>query len=136
MKQVLGLQDTDSDESFDSSSDSESDDHSDVEPDTGEEVDGESPNFANKGKHLDSIFEFDGIREESNYSDVEAEADGDEDEDEDTPPMSVMAATTNPIYDLPNSPPTQDLRTCILCPGKVLKNSEITRMHLASNVSA
>ena len=141
MKQVLGLQDTDSDESLDSSSDSESDNHSAVDFDS-EEIDGEDAaltgHLDRKRKRptrsLDSASDSDGIHEESEYSDLEEELD-DDDDDKTGPPMSVMAATTDPIYDIPNSPQTLDLRACIICPGKVIKNQKMAKVHLESSVS-
>ncbi|KAF8529877.1 hypothetical protein JB92DRAFT_2860159 [Gautieria morchelliformis] len=99
-KQVLGLQDTDSDESLDSNSDSES--HS-------EESD---PGSESHGEELDP---------ESELSDV------------DGPPMSVMAAATDPLYDLPSATSlTTDLRACVICPGKLIKNTQMAQTHLKS----
>ena len=138
MKQVLGLQDTDSDESSDSS-DSDSDGHPNVDSDSEEEIADEDADptghLYRKRKRatqsLASLADSDGLHKESEFSDVEDEVDG----NEDGPPMSVMAATTDPIYDLPNTPQALDLRACIICPGKVIKNPKMAEAHLKSSVS-
>jgi hypothetical protein len=144
-KQILGLQDTDSDESLNSDSDSESDDHSDIDSGTDEEIDGEDAdltgNLLHERKHpghrlgalSDSAGTYGESHSESEQSDAMSEGDAEAD-DEDGPPMSVMAATTDPIYDIPGAPATQDLRACIVCPGKIIKNSMMAKTHLESNV--
>lgn len=130
MKQILGLQDTDSDESLDSGSDSKSDADSDDGSGSDEDIDGDLTGYLvherkRLGHSLDS---------ESDHSDAVNRSDIESD-DEGNPPMSVMAATTEPIYDIPGAPATQDLRACIVCPGKVIKNLMMAKTHLESNVS-
>jgi hypothetical protein len=149
MKQVLGLQDTDSDESLDSSSDSDSGNDSDLGSISGEESDDEetdhirpAPNTSLKRKRsaagLHAQSDSDGSPGEGELSGLEGpDTDSSEDDmdDDDGPPMDVMSATTNPIYDVPGAPSTQDIRACVVCPGKLLKNTKMAKVHVESTVS-
>lgn len=66
---------------------------------------------------------------------------GDEDSEDDSdeeglnlenePPMTVDEAVQNPIY-LPSMQP--EIRTCITCPNKKLKNNDMVEIHLKSSV--
>ncbi|KAF8573534.1 hypothetical protein K439DRAFT_1665770 [Ramaria rubella] len=55
------------------------------------------------------------------------------DGEEGSPPMGVMAALKDSIYDAPEATQTQDYRACVLCPGKLLKNTHLVKLHLESN---
>lgn len=110
----LGMHDTDSDES-----DSESD--SDGELDAGLGADGAGS---------------------LNVEDVEGDGDGDEDEDEmedfeledqldDRPPVTLDEALRNPIYSISLD---SDIRSCLVCPRKLLKNNKMVELHLGSAV--
>lgn len=147
MKQVLGLQDTDSDESLDSGSDSESDDSADIGSDTDEDIDAGGAdltgNLVRKRKHSarnsdsssDSNYDHEDLDSVPGQSGTRRERDVDLNEEE-VPPMSVMAATTDPIYDIPSALPTQNIQACIICPGKVIKTPKDAREHLESKVSS
>lgn len=113
-RQMFGLQDTDSDESS-SQSDSDSDNKSDRE----------------------------GVaRMRSEWLAAEAGSSGDEDDGDeegldieldDDPPISLEEATKNPIYHVP-SEGLRDVRACITCPKKLLKNDKMVQVHLSSAV--
>lgn len=147
MKQVLGLQDTDSDESSDSSSDPESDINSGLHSFSGEDSIGGEDSVGHeqalkrkRSAHaLHSKSDFDGIPGEDRLSDLAGfNADTNDSEDgldDDGPPMGVMSATTNPIYDVPGTSSTQNFRACIVCPGKLLKHTKMVEVHLESAVS-
>ena len=116
MKEVLGIQDTDSDES-DSDSDS-----SDSQRSSEQEVNG----YSEQGQE--------------DKSEGEDNADGDEDGDsedqsdneEDKPPqLSVADALEDPIYLISLEP---DVKGCITCPGKVLKHPKMINTHKSSGV--
>lgn len=118
-KQILGMHDTDSDES-DSGSDSDSD------------SDG-------SGAELDGMAEGSGGEMEAEWlgadggedSDAESDAEGDS-SDEEEPPMTTSEAIQDPIYKSPADP---SIRACIVCPKKVFKNDKMVEVHLASSVS-
>lgn len=110
LKEVLGLQDTDSEES-----DSGSDDSSD---ESGSEDEG------------DAIAS--GEEDQEELEEMESDAEDSAEEDE-IPPMSVMEAVSDPLYVVSLDP---DVRACILCPGKLLKNTRMSDIHKASKVSA
>ncbi|KIJ52488.1 hypothetical protein M422DRAFT_43343 [Sphaerobolus stellatus SS14] len=139
-KQVLGLQDTDSDESDfsseeESSSGNESDD--DSMPEDTMDIDGLNMQLRKRDR---------GGQSSSHGEDSEKEeANGDEDEDEDEDdggsengdngvdaPMSAMDALSDPMYDVPGASKTQDIRACVICPGKLFKNANMVKDHLES----
>ncbi|KAI0787852.1 hypothetical protein C8Q74DRAFT_1216402 [Fomes fomentarius] len=112
MKEMLGMNDTDSDESSAGS---------DSEDSAGEEARGlPSP-------------------EDENVSDAEEDVDGDDAEEEDGeeseeeedegPSMTVSEALRDPLYLISREP---EVKCCILCPGKLLKNSTMIEVHLKS----
>lgn len=111
MKDVLGMHDTDSDESNSDSEDAMSGDDSEEE------------------EALE-----DAASEEGNGDAVEEE---DDDEDEESegdikpPPISVTDAMKDPVYFVS---PQSDDQACAVCPGKVLKNAQMGDAHRASQV--
>ncbi|KAJ7707462.1 hypothetical protein B0H17DRAFT_1325299 [Mycena rosella] len=102
MKEVLGINDTDSEESDSDSDDSESE----AEEDAGE---GEAGGDNGEGEGEDSSDE------------------GDDDAEE--PPISVAEALRDPVYIVSLQP---DVKACIVCPGKVFKSADILTLHRAS----
>ncbi|THG97338.1 hypothetical protein EW026_g4635 [Hermanssonia centrifuga] len=107
MKEVLGLQDTDSEES----------DSSDDEDPSGSEEEA-------------------GANDADDVSDKEEMSDGglqsveeDEEEEDKLPPMSVTEAVRDPLYIVSLDP---EVRECILCPGKLLKNPTMSEAHKSS----
>jgi hypothetical protein len=120
MKDVLGIQNTDSDESeSDSDSDSESDGESEGETGGGENVVGM------KRKLEESDVEDDEESEE------EGEVSGKNDPSSKPPPISVQRALLDPLY---NPSPDPNIRYCVVCPGKLLKNDRMARVHKNSKV--
>ncbi|KAI0749437.1 hypothetical protein C8Q80DRAFT_1162032 [Daedaleopsis nitida] len=121
MKEMLGMNaDTDSDES-DSSSDSENDENDEegmgLDASDGEE---ESDAGAEDDEEGD---EHEGDEEQVLESEPESD-----DEDEE-PPMSVSEALQNPLYVVSLEP---EVRACIVCPGKLLKNPVMIDVHMKS----
>lgn len=120
MKEVLGMQDTDSDES-DSSSD-EGDSEAEAEEqgsDEESEVDDEAEDDEEDGSE-EELDEAESVPEESD-SDNEAQL----------PQMSVTDAVSEPIYLVSLD---SEIKACILCPGKLLKNSTMADVHRSSKV--
>ena len=126
MKEMLGMNDTDSDESESESSGSEDESGDEVMEVRAEGSDVEG----------DEEAEEDAEDQEMEDGDEEAQSEpGSEDEDEDEddePSMTVTEALQNPIYLVSLEP---EVKACIVCPGKLLKNSVMTDVHLSSNVS-
>lgn len=114
MKEVLGLQSTDSEESEFSSSESGSDSKEESRDAASDAEDKED-----EGEGLESL--------EDEGSDGE---EGSEDESE-FPLMSVTEAVSDPLYLVSIDP---DVRACILCPGKLLKNTRMADVHKSSKV--
>ncbi|CAE6530762.1 unnamed protein product [Rhizoctonia solani] len=110
-KEMLGMPETDSDES----------DSSDEDPSDGgsEESDGE-------GKDSD-IASSSGVEMEGSEEDEEEVGD---DEGEDEPPMSILEALDNPLYSIGKGSEAQG---CILCPGKELKHAKMASIHVESS---
>lgn len=92
MKEIMGLQDTDSEES-----------------DSGSEGSGDNE---------------DEIREEDEEDEVNSE-------DEELPPITIAEALVEPVF-IAALEPTQ--YACVVCPGRVLKGSEMRQAHISSNV--
>lgn len=113
MKEILGLQDTDSEES-----DSGSDDGSD---NSDSEVEGGNA-------RIEATQDDEELEEE----DLMESAEGSEDEDG-IPPMSVTEAVSDPLYLVSMDP---EVHACILCPGKLLKNPRMSDVHKSSKVSS
>lgn len=120
-KEVLGLHDTDSDESSSSS-------NSDSESEIGDDSAAEDLGAVDEEGDEDEDAQEDGSDEdESGGTDDESEVSGDE-----APPISIQAALNDPLYIISLEP---DIRACITCPGKLLKNSTMCEVHRSSNVS-
>ena len=110
-RQMFGLQETDSDESS-SQSDSDSDNKSDREGVASMRTEWLAAEAGSSGD----------------------EDDGDEGLDiDDDPPISLEEAAKNPIYHVP-SEGLRDVRACITCPKKLLKNDKMVQVHLSSAV--
>ena len=112
MKEVLGMHDTDSDESDSSSGDSSdsggSDDEGAVAP------------------H--------GVEDEQVDDEIDEEDDEEESGDElshSIPQMSVTETMQDPVYIFSTDP---DVMACALCPGKLLKNTTMADIHKSSKV--
>ncbi|KAI5116399.1 hypothetical protein M0805_005867 [Coniferiporia weirii] len=120
-KQVLGMHDTDSDES-DTDSDSDSDLDSDL--DAGSELDGEG---------VDAQMRMEWLAAEGGGSEDEDESDEEgldlDEELDDEPPVVLSEALKNPIYLVSMDP---DVRACIACPKKLLKNGRMVEVHIES----
>jgi hypothetical protein len=116
MKEVLGLQDTDSEESNSSSDDSSNASRSD----------------SDEQDAMDAGSDTDVGADDDEENVLESGEEGSESDDE-IPPMSVTEAVTDPLYLVSMDP---DIRACILCPGKLLKNPRMSDIHKASKVSA
>jgi hypothetical protein len=111
MKEVLGLQDTDSEES-----DSSSEGEEDAESEDGEdELTVEVPADSEEDEEL--------LDEDATESDDE--------ETDELPELSVTEAVKNPVYVVSLEPRTE---ACILCTGKLLKNQTMSEVHKASKV--
>lgn len=129
MKDIMGLQDTDSSES-ESDSDSDSDASGQAEgSDVGEARLKRKRGVADGDEGSDEEGDGEG-------SDVDEDASGgsgsdEEDEDEDAPVISIASALREPIYDLTSD---SDTRACAVCPGKNLKIAEMVRVHEGSKV--
>jgi hypothetical protein len=104
MKDVLGIQDTDSDES-----DSESD-----------------PNEAGGDSEREAAAE--NQRQDTGDEDEEGTSEGDGDPKR--PTRTVKEALEEPLYIISLQP---DVKGCIICPGKLLKNDQIANVHKLSN---
>jgi len=114
-KEVLGLHDTDSDES---SSSSGSEDDSDAGEDSADEKEGDED-------------EDEGASEQDEESEGDADSDNaSEVMDAGEPPLSVSEALKDPLYLISLEP---EVRACIACPGKLLKNSTMCEVHRSSN---
>ena len=113
MKEVLGMQDTDSEES-------DSDSDSDASSDAGSGSDEEGFMDEDIGD-----VEEDAESESGEIQDAEDAEDADED-----PFISVASALEDPIYVVSIQP---EVKSCIVCPGKLLKNPEMTKTHITSN---
>ena len=107
MKEILGIQETDSEESA-----SDSDDNSDGDSSDGEE----------------GIKE-DGAGKEAEEGDDEEDENADE-EDEEDPNVTVSQALNDPIYVVSVLP---EVKACIICPEKLLKGVKMVQTHRDSN---
>lgn len=128
MKEVLGLQDTDSEES-DSSSEDEGEGGSNSEDEEeGGSSDEESQEDADEN-------EDDGIQDDeimASAGDVPEDSDSDSEIEDSIPEMSVTEAVKDPVYVVSLQP---QIKACILCHGKLLKNNKMSEVHKASKVS-
>ncbi|KJE00846.1 hypothetical protein I311_05562 [Cryptococcus gattii NT-10] len=133
---AMGEEIGDSEDEMDSESDdSEEEGSEDDEEESGEEAAGEVSGS-------DDMEE-----DEEEEGEEESGSDEDEDEDEDGPiPMTPSEALTVPIYTPTTIPTDSDsegedeggagarpkIKLCILCPGKILKNEYMVKVHLDS----
>ncbi|ADV19712.1 Hypothetical protein CGB_A5725W [Cryptococcus gattii WM276] len=133
---AMGEEIGDSEDEMDSESDdSEEEGSEDDEEESGEEAAGEVSGS-------DDMEE-----DEEEEGEEESGSDEDEDEDEDGPiPMTPSEALTVPIYTPTTIPTDSDsegedeggagarpkIKLCILCPGKILKNEHMVKVHLDS----
>jgi hypothetical protein len=93
VKEILGIQDTDSEESV-----------SESESDEGEEEESAAEEEMNSGE--------------------------DEEDEEEDPSITVSQALKDPLYIVSILP---DVKACIVCPGKLLKNVKMVQLHRTSN---
>lgn len=107
MKEILGMHDTDSEESA-SDSDDSGDDDDDKEEGQGDENEEQS-----------------GAEGESGAEDEE-----DDGEDEEDPNVTVTQALKDPVYVVSVLP---EVKACIVCPGKLLKGAKMVQLHRISN---
>lgn len=107
MKDVLGMHDTDSDES-----DTDSDDTSSGEHSEGEDGEEEQEEFGSDAE---------GSQEE----DARSESDAEEE-----PVITIREALRDPVYVVSLQP---IVKACIVCPGKLLKGVQMIDLHRKSN---
>ncbi|KAI0649381.1 hypothetical protein C8Q79DRAFT_950242 [Trametes meyenii] len=129
MKEALGINDIDSeDDTSDSDSDSDSDGGSDDERSTRAQESG------SEGEEEDEGTDDDRGNEASEDEEMEVapedESEEESDSDEGDPPMSVSEALQNPLYMISLEP---EVKACITCPGKLIKNPVMAEVHLKSN---
>lgn len=106
MKEILGINETDSEES-----DSDSDDQS---------------SSSERGEEENEEGDIDPEDDEE-----ESEEDGVEDDDEaEQPFISVQEALRDPLFLVSIQP---DIKACVVCPGRRLKGSQMTDVHKKSN---
>lgn len=116
MKEMLGMHDTDSDESESSSDEdqdvAENEDDSEMEED---EEEGDE-----------------GGEEDASEDEDEDEDEGASASEEDEAPLTLSEALKDPLYTIEEEP---EVKGCIVCPGKLLKNPVMIDVHLQSGVS-
>jgi len=112
MKEILGIQDTDSEES---ASESESDGSS-------ENDDAASGDEVGEDEDID-------VGDEEDVPEEEEDDEEEEEEDED-PNVSVNQALIDPVYVVSVLP---EVKACIVCPGKLLKGAKMVQLHRTSN---
>lgn len=132
MKEALGINDlnsddesSDSDDSKDGSSDEDGDSEAGAElQEDGSDAEGSEADEDEDVGEMDlDVGELEGLEEDA--------SDADESEDEGEPPMSVSEALQNPLYIVSLDP---EVRECIVCPGKLIKNAVMGEVHIKSNV--
>ncbi|KAH0585241.1 hypothetical protein H2248_008485 [Termitomyces sp. 'cryptogamus'] len=106
MKQVLGINDTDSEESASDSDDSGSDGAESSSNEKDQDLD-----------EQDRLFDQFQFQEES-------------EEEAEIPVISVREALRDPVYIISLEP---SVKGCIVCPGKILKGAKMVELHRASN---
>ncbi|KAK7050836.1 hypothetical protein VNI00_004947 [Paramarasmius palmivorus] len=105
MKEILGMQDTDSDESDNSASEVDDEGDSDSEAGDDEEIN----------------------EEEDEIEDAEEDEESEpEDEEEYRPTIPLHKAVSSPLYEI------LDATACLVCPGKVLKTPDLEDTHKKS----
>ena len=116
MKEILGIQETDSEESA-----SDSDDDSNDGPSDG----GEGVEFV----RIEGAGDDEGGDEEDQDAD---EDDSEEEEKEEDPNVTVSQALNDPVYVVSVLP---EVKACIVCPGKLLKGVKMVQLHRTSKAS-
>lgn len=141
MKEVLGMHDTDSEESdSESEDDGESDGSHDENSQEGSDAD--SADIApvagrkrRRGERDEGSGSDEGSEDGSGgeVSDENLEPDEDENDsgNEAEIPISITEASKDPIYAIPRQP---EVEGCAVCPGKLLKNPRMVSAHTQSNV--
>ncbi|KAI0359995.1 hypothetical protein OH77DRAFT_888741 [Trametes cingulata] len=139
MKEMLGMNDVDSDSD---SSDSDSDDgDSDEEGPTrtraaarGDEGEDEDEDAGNEEEDKEDDMDEDEDASEADIDgmeELEGEDESEEEEDDEgEAPMTVSEALQNPLYLVSLEP---EVKQCIVCPGKLIKNPIMADVHLKSN---
>ena len=120
MKEMLGMHaDTDSDESSsDSEDNSENEGRGPVEQ--GDEGEGDDGSEDEEEEH-----------DEEAQDEEESGLESDSEEEDEEPPMSVSEALQDPLYLVSLEP---EVKACVVCPGKLLKNPTMIEVHLKSGV--
>jgi hypothetical protein len=142
MKEALGMQDTDSEESdSDSNSNGESDEE--VEGVHSIHACGDTHVHATTSSAKGSQASMDGIPkgDADEGMDSESEVDRDEEEGEEdaesetsevlNAPMNLEEALRDPVHLISLDP---EVKECIVCPGKLLKNTKMVEVHVSANV--
>ncbi|CAE7213895.1 unnamed protein product [Rhizoctonia solani] len=131
-KEMLGLPETDSDES--DSSDEEqsnsglggSDVEGKVKPGRAQRREGSGQISYDDESGAESLSEMEMGGSEEDEGEIVASAD----EDEDEPPMTISDALKNPLYSIQQG---SEIQGCILCPGKELKHTKMASVHVESS---
>lgn len=109
MKEILGIHDTDSEESA-SDSDSDSEGEEDKEED---DIAADVDESGGEGQ-----------------SATEEEDDDEDDEDAEDPNVTVRQALLDSVYVVSVLP---EVKACVVCPGKLLKGVKMVQLHRISN---
>lgn len=72
------------------------------------------------------------VRSELEGEDGEKSEQHDDESDTENPEISVLDALDDPVYLVSLDP---DVKACIVCPGKLLKNAKMIEIHIISGVS-
>ncbi|KAL5634677.1 hypothetical protein ACGC1H_002651 [Rhizoctonia solani] len=132
-KEMLGIPETDSDES-DSSDEEQSDSSSEAS-----DVEGKSRPGARRRRGPKQLSESGGSdvaslsgaeTEGSEEEDEDEEMVGSADEDDDEPPMTISEALKNSLHSIRKG---SEAQACILCPGKELKHAKMASVHVQSS---
>lgn len=113
MKEILGMHDTDSEES--ASEESDSDDEEDDDDDERENIAEEDAESSEGGRSVNEDEDGD---------------EGDDDEDAEDPNVTVRQALLDSVYVVSILP---EVKACVVCPGKLLKGAKMVQLHRVSN---
>lgn len=137
-REILGMNETDSDES-DSSNDREGRWQSDTDDSSAQaphRISTERSTGIQTGLGHKQNWK---MGHSSNDSDIGAEdseaeqiSESEDMEDNSPPPMTISEALNEPLYLVRKG---SDARKCVVCPGKELKHSKMATIHVASSVS-
>lgn len=119
-KEILGMHDTDSDES-DSDSEDSSDGGAEAE-ELDDDIEDDSEEFFSDSEPEEPEIE-DNLAASGNDSDSEPSVE--------IPSLTISEAVANPIYPDTTNP---EWSACIVCPGKLLKSLNAVSVHRESNV--